>query len=127
MPPILPVEAPPRNRGGIRVAAGLAYAAVGATFAAFTVGALVAVLVAVAAVLVGVLVRDRPSEKPRRLDRSHLPWLVWVVVFGVWELVAFFDKSLTISLMMTPVLAIYPLRVAGWMLFLWTGWLLVRR
>jgi len=50
-----------------------------------------------------------------------------VVAFGIWELAALFAGDLTISLLMDPVLVIYPLRVAGWALWLWGGWLLVRR
>ena len=106
--------------------AGLAYAAIGATFASHSVSALVAVLVPAVAVLVAVLVRGRPRTRPKKLDRTHLPWLFWLVAFGVWELVALFRNDLTISLLMDPVLVIYPLRVAGWVLWLWAGWLLVR-
>lgn len=125
MPPILPAGAPARYLGGARLAAGLAYAALGATFASHTAGALVAVLVPATAVLV-VSARARRGPVPR-LDRSHLPWVVWVLAFGAWELAALFARDLTISLMMDPVLEIYPLRVAGWLLWLWAGWLLVRR
>jgi hypothetical protein len=110
----------------MRLAAGLAYAAFGATFASHTVGALVVVLVPATVVLIWVLTSNRPPTT-RKLDRAHLPWLVWALAFGVWELLAFLMKDLTISLMMDPVLEIYPLRVAGWALWLWAGWLLVRR
>ena len=126
MTPILPAGTPARNNGGVLLAAGLAYAAFGATFASHTVGALVAVLVPATAVLVGVLVLRRPKAKAPRIDRTHLPWLVWVLAFGGWELAALLAGDLTISLLMDPVLVIYPLRVAGWVLWLWAGWLLVR-
>jgi uncharacterized membrane protein YfcA len=126
MTPILPAGTPARNNGGALLAAGLAYAAFGASFASHTVGALVAVLVPATAVLVGVLVLRRPRATAPRIDRTHLPWLVWVLAFGVWELAALFAGDLTISLLMDPVLVIYPLRVAGWVLWLWAGWLLVR-
>jgi hypothetical protein len=130
MTPILPAGTPARNNGGVRraapLAAGLAYAAFGATFASHTVGALVAVLVPAVAVLVGVLVVRHPRGTPAKLDRTHLPWLVWVLAFGVWELAALLPGDLTISLLMDPVLVIYPLRVAGWVLWLWTGWLLLK-
>jgi len=126
MTPILPAGKPVRNNGGIApLAAGLAYATFGATLASHTTGALVAVLVPAVAVLVAVLVRTPPRTRPK-VDRTHLPWLVWLVAFGVWELVALMRNDLTISLMMDPVLEIYPLRVAGWVLWLWAGWLLVR-
>ena len=131
MTPILPAGTPARNNGGIRravpLAAGLGYAAFGAGFASHSTGALVAVLVPVTAVLVAVLVLRRPRVPAARPARTHLPWLVWVVAFGIWELAALFAGDLTISLLMDPVLVIYPLRVAGWALWLWGGWLLVRR
>lgn len=124
MTPILPVGTPARNNGGIWLA-GLAYAAFGATFVSHSVGALVAVLVPVTAVLATVPFATR--ARAGRPDRTHLPWLVWVLAFGVWELVALLANDLTISLLMDPVLEIYPPRVAGWVLWLWAGWLLVRR
>jgi hypothetical protein len=130
MTPILPAGTPARNNGGIRraapLAAGLAYAAFGATFASHSTGALVVVLVPATAVLVAVLV-PRPRTPAARPGRRHLPWLLWVLAFGVWELAALVAGDLTISLLMDPVLAVYPLRVAGWVLWLWGGWLLVRR
>lgn len=126
MTPILPAGTPARNNGGIwPLAAGLAYAAFGATFASHTTGALVVVLVPAVTVLIAVLVVRHPGTRPK-IDRTHLPWLVWLVAFGVWELVALFRGDLTISLLMDPVLEIYPLRVAGWVLWLWAGWLLIR-
>ncbi|MFI7680630.1 hypothetical protein [Actinophytocola sp. NPDC049390] len=131
MTPILPAGTPARNNGGIRRAAplvaGLAYAAFGAGFASHSTGALVAVLVPATAVLAAVLVLRRPRAPAARPVRTHLPWLLWVLAFGVWELAALFAGDLTISLLMDPVLAIYPVRVAGWALWLWGGWLLVRR
>jgi hypothetical protein len=104
----------------------LAYAALGATFASHSVSALVAVLVPAVTVLIAVLTVRRPRARPKKLDRTHLPWLCWLVAFGAWELVALVRNDLTISLLMDPVLVIYPLRVAGWVLWLWAGWLLVR-
>lgn len=131
MTPILPAGTPARNNGGIRraapLAAGLAYAAFGASFASHSTGALVAVLVPATAVLVAVAVLPRPRTPATRPGRRHLPWLLWVLAFGVWELAALVAGDLTISLLMDPVLAVYPLRVAGWVLWLWGGWLLVRR
>ena len=109
------------------LAAGLAYAAFGASFASHSTGALVAVLVPATAVLVAVVVLPRPRTPATRPGRRHLPWLLWVLAFGVWELAALVAGDLTISLLMDPVLAVYPLRVAGWVLWLWGGWLLVRR
>lgn len=135
MTPILPAGTPARNNGGIRralaLSACLAYAAFGATFVSHSLGALVAVLVPATVVLVTVvvtaLVLPRQAGAARRPDRTHLPWLAWLLAFGVWELVALLRGDLTISLLMDPVLVVYPLRVAGWALWLWAGWLLVRR
>jgi hypothetical protein len=130
MTPILPAGTPARNNGGIRravlVAALLAYALFGASFVSHSVGALVAVLVPATAVLVAVLVFNRSPATPPKIDRAHLPWLFWLLAFGVWELVPLLTGDLTISLLMDPVLVIYPLRVAGWVLWLWAGWLLVK-
>lgn len=131
MTPILPAGTPARNNGGIRgaalLAAGLGYAAFGATFASHSTGALVAVLVPATAALVAVLVPRRPRGPAARPGRTHLPWLLWVLAFGVWELAALLAGDLTISLLMDPVLAVFPLRMAGWVLWLSGGWLLVRR
>jgi hypothetical protein len=110
----------------VPLAAGLAYAAFGATFPSHSVGALVVVLVPATAVLVAVATLRHPNTKPARLGRDHLPWLVLLLVFGVWELSTLLAGELTFSLLMDPVLEIYPLRVAGWVLWLWGGRLLVR-
>jgi hypothetical protein len=124
MTPILPVGTTTRNNGGIWLAV-LAYAAFGATFVSHSTGALVAVLAPTALVLA--LATTRPRTAPARPGRPHLPWLAVLLVFGVWELVPLLTGDLTISLLLDPVLAIYPLRVAGWVLWLWVGWQLVRR
>jgi hypothetical protein len=119
MAPILPVGTPIRYLGGVLL---LAYAAFGATFVSHSTGALVAVLLP--AVLAAALIPRAQAGKP---DRTHLPWLVLLLVSGVWELAALLLGDLTISLLMDPVLELYPLRVMGWVLWLWGGWLLVRR
>jgi hypothetical protein len=106
--------------------AALAYACLGATFASHSIPALVAVLVPGVAALVAVLVVRRPRV-PARIGARHLPWLVWAVAFGLWELAALLLGELSFSLLMDPVLEIYPLRVGGWLLWLSAGWLLVRR
>lgn len=105
--------------------AALGYACVGATFASHSVAALVAVLIPAVAALVAVLVTRRPRV-PAPITTRHLPWLVWTVAFGVWELAALLLGELSFSLLMDPVLEIYPLRVGGWLLWLSAGWLLVR-
>jgi hypothetical protein len=106
--------------------AALGYACLGATFASHSVPALVAVLIPGVVALIAVLVTRRPRV-PARIDARHLPWLVWAVAFGLWELAALLLGELSFSLLMDPVLEIYPLRVGGWLLWLSAGWLLVRR
>ena len=107
--------------------AGAAYAALGATFASHSLPALIAVLVPGVAALVAVAARRHPRGEAERVGAGHLPWLVWAVCFGVWELAALLLGELSFSLLMDPVLEIYPLRFAGWALWLSAGWLLVRR
>ena len=124
MTPILPPRTTTRNNGGIWLAV-VAYAAFGATFASHSTGALIAVLAP--AVLVLALAAPTPSRPQDRPQRRHLPWLVLLLAFGLWELVPLLLGDLTISLLLDPVLAIYPLRVAAWVLWLWVGWQLVRR
>jgi hypothetical protein len=106
--------------------AGACYAAVAATFASHSLPALVAVLLPGAAVFV--LAGRRPRDTaPEPIRSGRLVWLVWAVVFGVWELVALFRDELSFSLLMDPVLEVYPLRLAAWAAWLYAGWLLVRR
>lgn len=107
-------------------ALAVGYACLGATFASHSVEALVAVLVPGVAALVAVLVTPRPGHGAWVRTR-HLPWLGWAIAFGVWELAALLLGELSFSLLMDPVLEIYPLRVGGWLLWLSAGWLLVRR
>ncbi|MPZ80933.1 MAG: hypothetical protein GEV28_11250 [Actinophytocola sp.] len=110
------------------VAAAAAYAAVGATFTSHSIPALVAVLIPGVAALVAVAVLPRPREETgHRVGARHRAWLVWAVCFGGWELTALFLGELSFSLLLDPVLEIYPLRLAGWGLWLSAGWLLVRR
>ena len=107
--------------------AGAAYAALGATFTSHSIPALIAVLVPGVATLVAVAVLRRPRRPTAPVTPGHRAWLVWAVCFTAWELAALFLGELSFSLLMDPVLEIYPLRVAGWALWLSAGWLLVRR
>jgi hypothetical protein len=110
------------------LAAGIGYAAVGATFASHGIPALIAVLVPGVAALVAVAALRRPRPAPAATARTgHRAWLIWAGCFSAWELLALFLGELSFSLLMDPVLEIYPLRVAGWALWLSAGWLLVRR
>lgn len=109
------------------LAAGVAYAVVGATFTSHSIPALVAVLVPGVAALVAVAVLRRPRQEPAGITTGRRAWLVWAGCFAVWELAALLLGELSFSLLMDPVLEIYPLRVAGWGLWLSAGWLLVRR
>ena len=109
------------------LAAVVAYAVFGASFVSHSVGALVAVLVPATAVLVAVLVLRRPRATPREASTAATcrGWSgCWRSESGSWP--PLLGGDLTISLLMDPVLVIYPLRVAGWVLWLWAGWLLVR-
>jgi hypothetical protein len=107
--------------------AGAAYAAIGATFTSHSIPALIAVLVPGVAVLVAVAVLRRPRTEPTGVTAGHRAWLIWAVCFTVWELIALFLGELSFSLLLDPVLEIYPMRIAGWALWLSAGWLLVRR
>lgn len=108
--------------------AGAVYAAVGATFTSHSIPALVAVLVPGVAALVAVAVlRGRRVPAAATANTGHRAWVIWAGCFTAWELLALFLGELSFSLLMDPVLEIYPLRVAGWALWLSAGWLLVRR
>jgi hypothetical protein len=114
-------------RGWLLVA-GAVYAAVGATFTSHSVPALVAVLVPGVAALVAVAVLRRPrTARAATVTTGHRAWLIWAGCFAAWELLALSLGELSFSLLMDPVLEIYPLRLAGWALWLSAGWLLVRR
>lgn len=128
MAPILPGPAAARNNGGIALlAAGLGYAMLGATFTSHSVPALVAVLVPGTAALAAVALPRRPRLPGGRFGRRHLVWLVWALLFTAWEVTSLLLGELSFSLLLDPVLEIYPLRVAGWVLWLGGLWLLVRR
>jgi hypothetical protein len=107
--------------------AGAAYAAIGATFTSHSIPALIAVLVPGVAALVAVAVLRRPRVRAASSAPGHIAWLIWAVCFAAWELAALLLGERSFSLLMDPVLEIYPLRVAGWALWLSAGWLLVRR
>lgn len=108
------------------VVAGLGYAAVAATFTSHSIPALIAVLLP-GALVVPLAYRTARTTPTGRLRRTHLPWLVWAVVFGAWEVAVLLVDGLSFSLMMDPVLEIYPIRLAAWAAWLYAGWLLVRR
>ncbi|GAB3451194.1 hypothetical protein [Actinophytocola sediminis] len=135
MASILPGPAPARNNGGTdrlappgwALVAGLGYAALGATFPSHSVPALVAVLIPGVAALTAVALARRPRLPGGRFGRRHLAWLVLALVFTAWEVTSLVLGELSFSLLLDPVLAFYPLRVAGWVLWLSSLWLLVRR
>ncbi|OLF16006.1 hypothetical protein BU204_19105 [Actinophytocola xanthii] len=62
-----------------------------------------------------------------RFGRRHRAWLVWALAFTVWEVASLVLGELSFSLLLDPVLEVYPLRVGGWVLWLAGLWLLVRR
>lgn len=123
------VERPRRPALLIRLLiVGACYAAVAATFRSHSLPALVAVLIPGAVLFALAALRSRPGDATREPIRSgRLVWLVWAVVFGAWELVALLRDELSLSLLMDPVLEVYPLRLAAWAAWLYVGWLLVRR
>jgi hypothetical protein len=130
MPKILPGLPRSGHNGGMRpwlLLAGAAYAAIGATFTSHSIPALIAVLVPGLAVLVAVAVLRRPRPEPTGVTTGRRAWVVWAVCFTAWELAALLLGELSFSLLMDPVLEIYPMRIAGWALWLSAGWLLVRR
>jgi putative Mn2+ efflux pump MntP len=71
-------------------------------------------------------VRTAPGDRAR-FGRRYRAWLVWAFAFTVWEVASLVLGELSFSLLLDPVLAVYPLRVGGWVLWLAGLWLLVRR
>jgi hypothetical protein len=108
----------------------LGYAAVAALCRPLTVEAAVAVaLPAVALVVLAAHRGPPPRVVPAR--RHVAPWAGLLVLFGAWELTAALwgndAAHPTLSLLLDPVLATYPGRVVGWVVWLGAGrWLVAR-
>jgi hypothetical protein len=90
--------------------------------------------VAVAVPALALVVLDARRRPPPRvaLGRRHVaPWAVLMALFATWETIAALwgddGAHPTLSLLLDPVLATYPGRVAGWLTWLGVGrWLVTR-
>jgi hypothetical protein len=108
---------------------------VGAGFASHSWPATIAVLVPAAVLLVPAV--RTPSSTVETSDRLRRGLVVWSVLLGLglgWEAYAFVRQPdwsraspdhPTISTLLDPVLEHGPLRVVGWLVWLWAGWRLV--
>jgi hypothetical protein len=91
-----------------------------------------AVAVALPAVALAVLAARRGPPRGVVLAPRHVaPWVGLLVLFGAWELTAALwgndAAHPTLSLLLDPVLATYPGRVVGWVVWLGVGrWLVTR-
>lgn len=130
--------------GAVLVVGGvLAYAALAALTRPLTRAAEIAC--AIPAMLVLLLAVRRPpvaaaasdpAQPSQPLRRTALAWLGLLAVAAGWELAAWLQQPAynipsydhpTISLLLDPLTESGPLRVAGWLGWLWAGWRLVRR
>jgi hypothetical protein len=109
------------------------YAWLAATTRPFTFMSLLVVLLP-GAVVAGVAIWGPPDriEAPERLDIPGLSW--WLAVVAVlfeWEAAGFRDNSPwwhpSLTELVNPLIAPYPLRALAFFLWLITGWALVRR
>jgi hypothetical protein len=109
------------------------YAWLAATTRPFTFMSLLVVLLP-GAVVAGVAIWGPPDriEAPDRLDLAGFSWwLVIVAVLFEWEAAGFRDNSPwwhpSLTELVNPIIAPYPLRSIAFFLWLITGWALVRR
>lgn len=109
------------------------YAWLAATTRPFTFMSLLVVLLP-GAVVAGVAIWGPPDriEAPDRLDIAGFSW--WLVIIAVlfeWEAAGFRDNSPwwhpSLTELVNPIIAPYPLRSVAFFLWLITGWALVRR
>ncbi|MFD0360691.1 hypothetical protein ACFQZZ_04415 [Nocardia sp. GCM10030253] len=128
---------PPIRRWATLVAAGAVLAAAGAATQPFSWVATTLVLVPAAVVLI-LTIRPTPSRIPRtaRLRRGTAVWSVLLVAVSAWEAYAFVRQPdwtrpsaahPTLSTLLDPALEQWPLRFAGWLVWLGVGWWLVSR
>lgn len=119
----------------VAAAATAAYAALASTTGVNTVAA--AVAVAVPGVAVAVLALRRPSlsvTAEPAVRRGAAIWAVVVVTGLLWEAAAYFGELTvgqyehpTLSVLLAPLLHDQVVRFAGWSLWLYAGWRLIRR
>ncbi|HEU5472791.1 MAG TPA: hypothetical protein VFV67_19260 [Actinophytocola sp.] len=120
------------------LAAGLvAVALLGASLPTHALPSTVVVLVPSALILVLAVRRTpEPAEKSPRMRRGVLLWSLLALAGLAWEAYAFVRQpdwsradpaNPTLSTLLDPVLEQGPLRIAGWLLWLWAGWRLVTR
>ena len=109
------------------------YAWLAASTRPFTFMSLLVVLLP-GAVVAGVAIWGPPDriEAPDRLDITGFSWwLVIVAVLFEWEAAGFRDNSPwwhpSLTELVNPIIAPYPLRAIAFFLWLITGWALVRR
>ncbi|WP_433734100.1 hypothetical protein ACQP0C_18365 [Nocardia sp. CA-129566] len=130
-------SARPFRRQLVLLAVGAALAAGGAATRPFSWSATALVMVPMVVVLVLVF-RARPERIPRtaRLRRGVAVWSALLVVASAWEAYAFVrqpDRTRanyahpTLSTLLDPALEHWPLRLAGWLVWLGLGWWLVSR
>ncbi|WP_433684834.1 hypothetical protein [Nocardia sp. CA-119907] len=121
----------------VLLAVGAALAAGGAATRPFSWSATVLVVVPVVVVLV-LAIRARPERIPRtaRLRRGVAVWSTLLVTASAWEVYAFVRQPdwtranyahPTLSTLLDPALEHWPLRFAGWLVWLGVGWWLVSR
>ena len=119
-----------RLRGAGRSVALIGYAAVAALSRPLTLPA--AVAVAVTGIALVILDAHRRPLPRVALGRRHVaPWAVFMALFATWEATGAVwgndGAHPTLSLLLDPVLATYPGRVAGWLTWLGVGrWLVTR-
>jgi hypothetical protein len=130
---------PVRGRAGrpvrkVVIGAGLAaYSWVAASTVPFTRNALLVVLLPGA--VVAVLAYGRPVRRipaPDRVDVTGCSyWAVCVIALFEWEAAAFRDNSLwwhpSLTALIDPVLGVHPVKAAAILIWLLSGWALVRR
>jgi hypothetical protein len=120
----------PLRRGRLLWPALVGYVLVAASARPLTGPAAVAVLLPGCALL-GVGLRRTPTRQRAVGRRTAATWLGLGVLFCLWELGAFLagndEAHPTFSILADPLLATYPGRVAGYLLWLGTGgWLVTR-
>ncbi|MFQ6398975.1 hypothetical protein ACLMAJ_36755 [Nocardia sp. KC 131] len=131
------LSARPFRRRAPLLAVGAVLAAGGAATRPFSWSATVLVVVPVVVVSVRAF-HARPEQIPRtaRLRRGVAVWSMLLVTASVWEVYAFARQSdwtrpsdvhPTLSTLLDPALEQWPLRFAGWLVWLGAGWWLVSR